>query len=155
MRKTSTILFVLALASASPVFSQVTTAGGRMLRLTVDEAVRMALEHNVDLAGDRLDPQIGDARVAAAAGAFRPAISSNVLRNNQLQPPANLLTPTATRTDVVTSTVMVPCWRSARSRSFCFGDRSVFFTIAPSRCSCIWSRPESSRACRSALRSAP
>jgi hypothetical protein len=41
-------------------------------RLTVDEAVKMALEHNVDLNADRLDPQISDTRVAAAAGAFRP-----------------------------------------------------------------------------------
>jgi outer membrane protein len=107
MHRTS-ILFVLALSSASPAFPQTTTAAAAdTLRLTVEEAVRMSLEHNVDLAGDRLDPQIGDARVAAAAAAFRPAISSNVLRNNQLQPPANLLTPSATRTDVVTSTVGV------------------------------------------------
>jgi outer membrane protein TolC len=99
------LLFVFVLAGASPAFSQGTTGGGETVRLTVDEAVRMALDHNVDLAGDRLDPQIADARVAGAAAAFRPAISSNVLRNNQLQPPANLLTPIATRTDVVTSAV--------------------------------------------------
>ena len=100
-------IVAVGLASVSPAFSQGIAPGGETLRLTVDEAVRMAVEHNVDLAADRLDPQIGDARVAAAAAAFRPAISSNVLRNNQLQPPANLLTPTATRTDVVTSTVGV------------------------------------------------
>ena len=46
------------------------------LRLTVDEAVKMALEHNVDLTADRLDPQISDTRVAAAAGAFRPTINT-------------------------------------------------------------------------------
>ena len=46
------------------------------LRLTVDEAVKMALEHNVDLNADRLDPQIGDTRVAAAAGAFRPTFNT-------------------------------------------------------------------------------
>jgi outer membrane protein len=67
--------------------------------------VRMALENNVDLAADRLDPQIGDAGVAAAAGVFRPSITSNVGRNNQLQPPASFLIPTPTRTDVVTSSV--------------------------------------------------
>ena len=65
----------------------------------------MALDNNVDLAADRLDPQIGDARVAAAAGVFRPSITSNVGRNNQLQPPASFLIPSATRTDVVTSSV--------------------------------------------------
>jgi outer membrane protein TolC len=77
------------------------------LGLTLDEAVKMALEHNVDLAAQRLDPQISDTRVAAAAGAFRPAFSSSVQRNNQRQPPASFLVPTATRTDAVTSNVGV------------------------------------------------
>ena len=52
----------------------------RRSALTVDEAVKMALEHNVDLAADRLDPQISDTRVAAAAGAFRPTINTSVQR---------------------------------------------------------------------------
>ena len=73
------------------------------LRLTVDEAVKMALDHNVDLAADRLDPQISDARVAAAAGAYRPTISTGVNASNQLQPPSNFLTPIPTQTDVVSS----------------------------------------------------
>lgn len=73
--------------------------------LTVDEAVQMALQNNVDLAAARLDPQIGDMRVAAAKGLFTPAIGSSAQRNNQLQPPAGLLTPTPTRNDVVTTNV--------------------------------------------------
>ena len=63
----------------------------------------MALDHNLDLAADRLDPQISDTRVAAAAGVFRPTINSSVNSNNQLQPPSSFLIPTPTRTDVVTS----------------------------------------------------
>ena len=77
------------------------------LRLTVDEAVKMALDHNVDLAADRLDPQIGDAQVAAATGAFRPVFSTGFQRNNQLQPPASFLVPVATRTDATTTNVAV------------------------------------------------
>ena len=80
-------------------------AAATTLHLTVDEAVAMALDQNVDLAGDRLDPAIGDTRVAAAAGVFRPAITSGVQRNNQVAPPASFLVPVASRTDVVTSTV--------------------------------------------------
>jgi len=75
------------------------------LRLTVDEAVKMALDHNIDLAAERLDPQISDARVAAATGAFRPAFTTGVQRNNQLQPPASFLIPAPTRNDAVTSRV--------------------------------------------------
>ncbi|MGC4082949.1 MAG: TolC family protein [Vicinamibacterales bacterium] len=77
------------------------------LKLSVDEAVRMALQDNVDLAADRLDPQIGDTRVAAASGLFKPVFASSINRNNQLSPPSSLLFPTATRNDVVTSNVGV------------------------------------------------
>jgi outer membrane protein len=75
------------------------------LRLTIDEAVRMALENNVDLAADRIDPQISDTRVAAASALFKPVFATSVNRNNQLSPPSSLLFPTSTRNDVVTSNV--------------------------------------------------
>src|SRR5438132_11444332 len=98
MRKTSFV--TLAAAALAATASAQTPA---TLRLSVDEAVSMALEHNVDLNADRLDPQISDTRVAAAAGVFRPTLTTSVLSNNQLQPPSSFLTPIATRTDVVTS----------------------------------------------------
>ncbi len=82
-----------------------TLAAGTTIHLTVDDAVAMALDQNVDLAADRLDPVIGDTRIAAAVGAFRPAVSSSVQRNNQLAPPASFLVPVASRTDVVTSNI--------------------------------------------------
>src|SRR5215470_3628403 len=101
-------LFLLSLAlTAAPLAAQTpasATTAASTLRLTVDDAVRMALDHNTDLNADRLDPQISDTRVAAAAGVFRPALNSGVNRNNQLQPPSSFLIPTPTRTDAVTST---------------------------------------------------
>ncbi len=101
MRKLNarSILALVFACAAAPVSAQ--TPGA--LRLTVDEAVKMALEHNVDLNADRLDPQISDTRVAAANAAFRPTINSSVNRNNQLQPPSSFLIPTSTRTDALTS----------------------------------------------------
>ncbi len=99
-------LVALALAGyGTPVDAQPAAAAPAALKLTVDEAVRMALGSNLDLAADRLDPEIGDTQVAAAAAAFRPTVSSTVQRNNQLQPPSNLIVPIPTRTDVVTSNV--------------------------------------------------
>jgi outer membrane protein TolC len=73
------------------------------LRLTADEAVKMALDHNLDLSAARIDPQIGDTRVAEATGAFRPVFSTSVQRNNQLEPPASFLVPVATRIDATTT----------------------------------------------------
>src|SRR5258706_8581981 len=101
MRRT---LFLIALAAglATSAAAQTATTPAA-LRLTVDAAVTMALEHNVDLGADRIDPQISDTRVAAAAGAFRPSVNSSVNSNNQLLPPTSLLFPVATQTDVVTT----------------------------------------------------
>jgi HAE1 family hydrophobic/amphiphilic exporter-1 len=100
MRRTS-LMALVALGVSAGASAQATLPA--TLRLTVDEAVRMALDNNVDLKADRLDPQISDTRVAAAAGAFKPSVNTSVQSNNQLQPPASFLIPTATRTDVVTS----------------------------------------------------
>jgi HAE1 family hydrophobic/amphiphilic exporter-1 len=95
------LLAILAVLLTATTLSAQTPS--EPLRITVDDAVRMALDNNIDLAADRLDPQIGDAQVAAANGVFKPSFTSNIGRNNQLAPPASLLFPTATRTDVVTS----------------------------------------------------
>ena len=59
----------------------------------MDDAVKMALDNNVDLAADRLDPQISDTRVAAAVGLFKPTISADVNRNNQLAAAVELPVP--------------------------------------------------------------
>jgi outer membrane protein TolC len=64
--------------------------GAIVLKLTKDEAIRMAVQNNPDLAVARYDPSIGDAQVAAARGAFQPTLTGGVLRNDQSQPPTNL-----------------------------------------------------------------
>src|SRR2546426_9348690 len=102
MRKTFFVTLAAA-ALAATASAQIPAT----LRLSVDEAVTMALDHNVDLSADRLDPQISDTRVAAAAGVFKPTFNTSVNRNNQLQPPSSFLIPTATRNDAVTSSAGV------------------------------------------------
>jgi hydrophobic/amphiphilic exporter-1 (mainly G- bacteria), HAE1 family len=64
--------------------------GQTVLQLTRDEAIRLALENNPDLAVARFDPAIGDAQVASARGAFMPTLQSGFQRNNQQLPPTNL-----------------------------------------------------------------
>src|SRR5262249_1167294 len=89
MRRTSLLIPPgTSLGSASRAHAQTQATppppSGRALRLSVDDAVKMALEQNVDLRADRLDPQISDTRVAAAAGAFRPTFNTTLNSNNQL-----------------------------------------------------------------------
>jgi outer membrane protein len=101
MRKAFFSLLLAGLAATASAQTAVNAPG--TLRLTVDDAVRLALENNPDLKADRLDPQISDTRVAIAAGAFKPTFNTSLQRNNQLQPPAGFLIPAPTSNDVVTS----------------------------------------------------
>jgi outer membrane protein len=110
MRKTLFISLVTA-AIAVPAFAgqnpaPATSAPGTV-QLTVDEAVKLALDHNVDLSASRLDPQISDTTVATAAGAFKPTVNTAVNQNDQLLPPSSVLFPIATRTNVTTTTAGV------------------------------------------------
>jgi outer membrane protein TolC len=64
--------------------------GDAVLRLTREEAVRMAVANNPDLSASRLDPAISQERVNAAKAAWVPTLQTGVRRNSQLQPPTSL-----------------------------------------------------------------
>jgi outer membrane protein len=62
-----------------------------VLRLTLDEAVRRALDNNPDLAVVRLDTDADAARVAQSRAAFVPMFSTTFGRSSSATPPSNLL----------------------------------------------------------------
>jgi HAE1 family hydrophobic/amphiphilic exporter-1 len=92
---------LLALALAAPADGQALAQAAAsqtpaspdapLLRLTLDDAVRMGLENNLDLKVDRLDPQIAGERVGQAASAFLPALTSSLTRTSALAPPTSFL----------------------------------------------------------------
>lgn len=102
---------ILAGLMSGPALGQTAPGAGEpgtspVLRITVDDAVNLAVEHNAGLAADRLDPQIGDTEVAQAASAFTPSVFTAFNRNGQLSPPSSFLVSTGgTRTDGVASTM--------------------------------------------------
>ena len=66
-------------ASAQPINTTLPQAGqgtatGEVVKLTRDEAVRMALENNPDLAVTRFEPAVSDARVSAAHARLPAAV---------------------------------------------------------------------------------
>jgi HAE1 family hydrophobic/amphiphilic exporter-1 len=92
---------LLALMLAAPAGGQVLSAQAasqasaapaeRQLRMSLDDAVRMGLENNLDLKVDRFDPQIAQERVGQAEGAFLPALTSSLTRTSALAPPTSFL----------------------------------------------------------------
>ena len=61
-----------------------------VLRLTREDAIRLATDNNPELAVIKYEPLAGDARVAAARAAFVPTASTSVLRNSDTSPVTNL-----------------------------------------------------------------
>ena len=84
-RSTVSGLVIACLLSALPAAAQVET-----LELTLDEAVRRAVEHNPDLAFVQLGTEVEAARVGESRGAFVPVFSSQLGRSSIATPAANL-----------------------------------------------------------------
>jgi len=83
----------MAGATAAAQVAEAQAAGDTKpsLRLTLDAAAALALEHNPDIVVERLDPAVSAERVSQAKSAFLPSLASAFTRNSQLQPPTSFL----------------------------------------------------------------
>jgi outer membrane protein len=68
------------------------SAAPTILKVTPDEAVRMALENNLGVKADRLGPQIQTYAVAEARAAYGLNLTSTTLTRSATQPPTDFLT---------------------------------------------------------------
>lgn len=59
--------------------------------LSIEDAVRMALENNLGVQAARLSPEVESWALANAAGAFAPTLFSTFTRGNQATPPTDFL----------------------------------------------------------------
>ena len=79
----------IALLTATSVSAQVATT--ETIQLTLEEAVRRAVENNPDLAIVRLGTEVDAARVGESQGAFAPVLSTVLGRSSNVTPPSNVL----------------------------------------------------------------
>ena len=70
-----------------------TSAGGpeSVVRLSLDDAVKLALDRNLDIAVQRLNPQTFDFSIASLQANYRPALTSQLASNAVVNPPTNTL----------------------------------------------------------------
>lgn len=66
-------------------------AAGPVMRLTAEEAVRLALENNLGIQIARINPQIEDLNVLGARAGWAPALSSTLQTNSSDSPNQNFL----------------------------------------------------------------
>jgi outer membrane protein len=94
----ATLALPMLLVSAVSAFGQVPQAPRRAVtspaatrRLSVDEAVRLALEQNLGLQVERLNPQIQDLVVAQARSSWLPNFNSGLTTNSASNPSTTAL----------------------------------------------------------------
>jgi outer membrane protein len=59
--------------------------------VSMEEAVRMALENNLGIQSERLNPEISSLAVARAAGVYAPSLISSLNRGQRASPPTDFL----------------------------------------------------------------
>src|SRR5438876_3165836 len=64
-------------------------AAGPKVALTLEDAVKLALERNLDIAVQRLNPEISDLAVATAQATYLPNLTSTLLTQGQTQASTN------------------------------------------------------------------
>ena len=93
------VLLGLAVPAAAqiqppPAPPPVDQASGPVRQLTIDEAVALGLENNLNLRVERINPQLQDANIVQARSAFSPNLFGQFNYNNADTPPSSLLTGT-------------------------------------------------------------
>ena len=75
----------------APAPAAQTTSERPTMRLTLDDAVKAALDHNLDIAVQRLNPQLQDIALVSARGVYHPVIGSTVTSQSFTNPATNTL----------------------------------------------------------------
>jgi outer membrane protein TolC len=66
-------------------------APGAIVHMSLDDAVKLALDRNLDIAVQRLNPQTFDFSIASLQAAYKPALTSQVANQSVVNPPTNTL----------------------------------------------------------------
>src|SRR6476619_2122659 len=84
---------LLASVGRTPAWAQTSaqSSSGVVRRLSVDDAVKLALEQNLGIQIDRLNPQIQDVAVAQARTGWIPNLTSSLTNNSQNSPSTSAL----------------------------------------------------------------
>jgi outer membrane protein len=67
--------------------------GAATAAMTLDDAVRRAIDNNLEMAVERLNPQTFDFTLASLRANYKPVATSSLGRRDNVRPPTNLLNP--------------------------------------------------------------
>ena len=89
----------LSLAMQAAAQSAVQQPGETVRRLSIDEALKLAIEQNLGIRYQRIDPQIQDTGIALAQSSWRPNFSTSLSRQSQTSASTSSLSGGATGID--------------------------------------------------------
>jgi outer membrane protein len=89
--RTAAEQFATARAEGQTRPTEPITAQGPNIELTLDEATARALERNLDIAVERLNPQAQELNLARLSASYRPTLTSLFSTRSQVQPPTSQL----------------------------------------------------------------
>jgi outer membrane protein TolC len=92
----------LSLAVQTAAQNAAQQPGEPVRRISIDEAVKLAMEQNLGIKIQRFDPGIQDTGVLLARSSWAPALSSTITRNSNQQPTTSILS--GTQPSVTTGT---------------------------------------------------
>ena len=98
---TAAVIILLGALAAAPASAQTTAAPER--RLTIDEAVRLALDNNLGIQIARYNPQVQDLSVALARSAWTPNFTTVVQGASTATPNSGFLSGATTGTNKTTT----------------------------------------------------
>ena len=70
-----------------------TPTGTAAVPMTLEDAVRRAIDNNLEMAVERLNPQTFDFTLASLRANYNPNATSSIGRRDNVRPPTNLLNP--------------------------------------------------------------
>ena len=90
-KKCAAVLLAAAVVTTAVVPARAQGQAAAVRTLTVDEAVNLAVEQNLGIKIERLNPQIEDVAVAQARSYWVPTVTSTLQNNSQNTPSSSLL----------------------------------------------------------------
>jgi outer membrane protein len=80
-------------------------AGAAPLPLTLEEAVKLALDRNLDISVQRLNPQINDIAIASIRSIYHPSLTSTLNRQSTTTPSTSTISGTNAAGEAINSTL--------------------------------------------------
>ena len=109
---------------------QAGTSTGQRVALTLDDAIKLALDRNLDIAVQRLNPQTFDFSLAALQASYRPSLTSTIQQQAVTNPSTQTISGAAAGTGIETTTTT---WNGGITQAFRWGGGTLAATLNNNR----------------------